>query len=207
MAISLVLGGKKYKSIADAKNELKLKINNFDPKDQFWFDLIKLHPNSIDKIGAGIDSFFVTRNIGGHKQLNIKRIDGSIVDFSFLKCFSRKSKTPKQNLNAAMRTSISNQIKMFKDENFYSGFVCGLCGVIVNDRLNAHVDHIIRFKEISEDFLKDRQVIPLEFDDDPVSNSAAFKREDNGFELDWYLYHARHAKLRLICATCNLRRP
>lgn len=44
-----------------------------------------------EKVGAGIAHIFVQYNEAGDKAFYIQRVDGSITDFSYIKCFSKPS--------------------------------------------------------------------------------------------------------------------
>mmetsp|Transcript_6615 Transcript_6615/g.11892 ORF Transcript_6615/g.11892 Transcript_6615/m.11892 type:complete len:380 (-) Transcript_6615:1631-2770(-) len=50
-------------------------------------ETIKLHPRSATKIGVGIQNVFVGWSTHGSPCFNIQRVDGSVEDFSYRKCF------------------------------------------------------------------------------------------------------------------------
>jgi hypothetical protein len=82
----------------------------------FIYDLLLLHPERDDKIGAGVEGFSVSRDgrFGTTKHFSINRIDGTSVDFSFAKCLSSNANDPIKLFNAAARASVASQIILFK---------------------------------------------------------------------------------------------
>lgn len=206
--MSIILCKQEFKSKTKVYDFVRQKLISFDPNDPLWPELLKRHPNHVEKVGCGIDFFFVTQNKVNTKalQLNIQRIDGSIIDLSWRNCVDGKVKTQKQMLYDAMRLAISDQTQSFKaGAVFEDRFQCQICGCHVDKTHLAHVDHLISFKSIVEVFLKDK-VAPCEFTDCRISHAAKFKDSDRQFEREWQEFHSVHASLRILCAKCNLSR-
>ena len=78
---------------------------------------------------------------------------------------------------------------------------CELC----DKTKDIHIDHVILFKELTDNFLKNKEHIPTDFDDNNY-NGAMFKDKDRGFAEEWYNYHLENAQLRPLCKCCNLTR-
>lgn len=75
--------------------------------------------------------------------------------------------------------------------------------IIYNKTNDIHIDHIILFKELTDNFLKNKINILTDFDDN-YYNGSMFK--DKEFANEWFKYHLKHAKLRPLCKCCNLTR-
>ena len=54
----------------------------------FFLSLLDLHVDRESKIGCGIESIYVQYNLYGQKEVGFRRIDGSIDNFSVLKCLN-----------------------------------------------------------------------------------------------------------------------
>ncbi len=78
----------------------------------FLRELLKEHPDYNQKVGIGIEDFFIRRTIYGTLGFNILRFDGSTTDFSFLQCITPKSSFTK--LKLACRSAIYPTIQSMK---------------------------------------------------------------------------------------------
>lgn len=205
--MALKIGDQEFKSKDAAKKHVRSSMNPFDPLNPIWMDLLNRHPNRLEKIGVGIDTFFISQNPVNPQayQLNIKRIDGSIDHFSWLKCIDGYNKSNEAMLLSAMRLAISPQAQAFK---FRAGVQCALCKRRVENRGLRHVDHYpLSFSDISKTFLEGESGRPVKFDECAKSNAAKFQEADKEFEQRWFDYHLVHASFRLLCMSCNVRRP
>lgn len=193
--------------LSDTKKNFKQfvrgKILAFDGKDPFWFWLITLHPEFEEKSGVGIKEFFITANPfkKSVKQVNIRRVDGSEIDFSWLTCVDQKNKSNISNLSQAMRGAVVDQIIEFSSPRKH--FACELCG---DKTSKKHVDHEgPTFFKLVSDFIS-FNLTPEKFDDCETYHRAKFKKEDDSFEKKWKEYHRDNARLRILCERCNLTR-
>lgn len=132
-------------------------------------------------------------------EFNLVRNDGIIEDISYIECISKPNKN--KNLNEALRYCVQPQIYSFRDNNIMK---CEFCSK-TNKTDEIHIDHIIMFKNLTNDFLKNRIDIPTDFDNN-YYNGAMFKVKDNEFANEWYEYHLENAQLRPLCKSCNLKR-
>lgn len=169
----------------------------------FLCQLLDRHPNKDEKIGVGINYFLVTKWFAG-VALELHRIDGSMVDVSWVTCCKGVGKSNKENLISAMRRAIRGQVLTYKA---LCESKCELCGTTKG---SMHVDHVVMFKDLVGLFLAQMlsQGIepPILFDDDPEFFCAKFRKEDFDFMLAWQVFHKNHASLRILCANCNLGR-
>lgn len=198
----------------DLEAFVRSKVNHedFHPTDPLWFELIKRHPEYEAKVGSGI--YYFKRKISplnAHFYLIIVRTDGTEVDFSWKSCVSGKSTSNIKNLFAAMRASAFDFVDEFKKDALDENPYCEICEKFLESRKESHVDHVIQFSKLLNDFLKTKQgnFIPVEFDDCPKTNQPFFKKDKQSsfFKFEWEDYHADNSKLRLLCPSCNLKRP
>jgi hypothetical protein len=140
---SLVIGSYSFKSKKDAEEFTRAQLRDFHEQDKYWKDLVDRHPERDEKIGPGIKRMFVTQNPLNRSalQLNIERVDGTVVDISWRYCISAKGQSTHSRLLSAMRRSIVDQIHGFRATNFYPGKPCPVCNKKINNYLEIHVDH------------------------------------------------------------------
>lgn len=162
-----------------------------------FMELFKNHPDFKTKLTNVID-LCIIRNKRNSKyfEINLIRLNNDIEDISYRCCINERNNN--FNLNSALRYAIEPQIQAFRNENEMK---CDFC----NSTDNIHIDHIIMFKNLANDFLSSYKSIPNYFDDNEF-NGSKFKKKDIEFENDWFNYHKKNAKLRCLCAKCNLSR-
>lgn len=150
------------------------------------------------------DKFIDMINIGIRKNKKFNNLEvyiikkNDIIDsVSVIKnCISRKKPN---NLSIAMRNSIYPQIKNYKNSLLIHK--CINCDSIEN----IQIDHFNQeFIDLQKTFLELTILkIPDSFDDNEW-NSKIFKKDDEYFEKEWYLYHKNKANLQPLCKKCNL---
>lgn len=208
------IGEHNFKTKKDAQNFVRKFIINIGCKDiypkdheyKLLEDLINNHPKSKDKIGSGIKCFRIQKNHLNPKCLEtiIERNDGSIIDFSWVKCSTSSSNSIIDNFKAAMRQYVSVDIQKFKRD---SEMKCVFCDHIGDVSSDFHVDHDNpSFKQLCEDFIKLHPNYPKIFDDDSNTHISIFKKEDKEYADRWRHYHNEKAKLQILCAPCNLQK-
>ncbi len=167
----------------------------------FLLDLFKRHPDYPHKLMNMIDIFIVRNKMRAScYELQLRREDGSCEDISWRNCVSGKRK---DDIKAAMRSAVSDQIIDFKKRTL---FCCELCGSCEGGSQDFHVDHIIQFSDIRKTFMELHPNRPTKFGSNKY-NVACFLPEDAEYERLWQDYHRSNATLRILCAKCNLTRP
>lgn len=198
-------------------------IPNDSKEHDVLYNTLLHHPEPSEKIGAGIDYFFVQKSKWRFNQFNfmIKRIDGSQVDFSFLKCLNNKTikrtstraiENSDENWNRIFREIIIPQISSFREKAFESvgtkdKFICSETKLKVK-KIFAHVDHVypLTFQSILVDFLKSRSLNLKQIDlTEDVGTSETLKIKDELLRNDFYNFHAERCVLRIVCSTANLQ--
>tara|TARA_R110000822_G_scaffold101763_5_gene228088 strand:- start:603 stop:1259 length:657 start_codon:yes stop_codon:yes gene_type:complete len=171
--------------------------------------LIENHPDSVGKIGCGVDHFEIRSNpvFSNQNTFYLVRNDGSETDFSFRICISGKSKTKWADFCAAARGAISSQILIYKASRFFEVDQpkCWITGVPLLPE-SCHVDHVVTFDELLRTFISTYAV---------DVDSAVSESEDGNIvpvfsskELreSWIDFHRRNAVLDLATAEANMSR-
>jgi hypothetical protein len=175
-----------------------LKQNNQE-KYKFFVELFKRHPKYPEKIDGMCDVSITCNKIGKGLCLNIIKQDGTIDDISWKMCVSGKEK---DRFKEALRVAIHDQISLFRETNETR---CALC--VTTKNVEYHIDHEIHFEELVHNFLKTCKLNkPTQFQN-AEDNRKKFKTEDENYENEWKIYHKQYAKLRILCKSCNLKRP
>ena len=160
-------------------------------------ELFQNHPEYPHKL-RDLKDICIVRNKRNSKyyEFNLMRDDGTTEDISYRACINERNIN--KNLYDAMRDCIDPQIQSFRKNNIMR---CEFCDTTEE----IHIDHIIMFKELTDNFLKNKNHIPTVFDDNNY-NGAMFKDIDKEFSKEWYNYHLENAQLRPLCKCCNLTR-
>lgn len=175
------------------------------------FELIKKHPDSLEKIGCGIDRFQIRQNpvFKNSNTFYLIRKDGSETDFSFRVCISGKQKTKWSDFCAAARSAVSDQIIIYKTSRFFEidPPKCWITGKSLTSD-SCHVDHVVTFDELLKSFISLHSIdidseIAQSVDGDIVPRFSSSELKDL-----WRSYHKANAILNLATPEANLmRRP
>lgn len=174
------------------------------------YEICQRHPEKEEKLDGIYDFSIIPNAINPNfKEVNILKLCNQVVPISMSYCVSGKPSTSNNNFNCALRTTIEDQIINFINLQKHKIF-CEIC----NDQLisgQMHVDHIIHFARIVNDFkeiMKSHHIeMPIQYTKEPLTNRIMFTKQNEHLSKMWYDYHKKHAKLRKVCATCNLSRP
>jgi hypothetical protein len=204
------IGNKKFKSKKELEKYTRdtiasiglcssVKIKYLDEYN-FFIDLFRRHPKYPEKIYGICDIKIVKNKVNSkYLELNIVKDDNSEDDISWRNCVSGNEK---DKFKSALRVSINDQIKQFRSE---CDNICSICKTLDADEY--HVDHIIHFEEILYHFLQfTKKPKPTIFQNN-IDNRKAFMSDDKEYEDEWKLFHKNKAQLRLLCRSCNLKRP
>ena len=193
----------KLKEIYNNSDREIVYIEKNDSSFLFLYKILEKHKWKEEKIGCGIKRFYIKRNFLNKKglEINLERIDGSKIDFSWIKCVTGKFTNIKQDLITAMREAINEQTRRFRSNN---KLICQLCKCISG---NFHVDHDSpSFKILSDNFLIKNPKHPKSFCEDKDIHWKKFLEEDEQFKQKWQEYHKKNATLQILCQQCNLRK-
>jgi hypothetical protein len=203
--MKITLAGITFPSKKAAHTAIRASLTpeTFNPENPLYMALLMRHPHYEEKWGCGVLRFELEwRDLSKTFEPLIVRKDGSTVDFSWVRCLSGTWMSHKDKLRQAMRVAIEPQIRAHIAKDHPES--CPLCAKYIT---HAHVDHIIPFEELAQKFLEDKTLVPTHFDDCPDTHRAKFRESDlEWFTIPWIAFHAVNARLRTICATCNLKR-
>lgn len=109
-------------------------------------EVLDLHPDASEKIGAGVDYFYVGLTSDGDKfnvrpdatGIWIKRVDGSDVDFSYRTCISNH--TEESDAKEGLRLAVEDRRLAYRQGRINEGtFVSDISGKAFAHRDDAHV--------------------------------------------------------------------
>jgi hypothetical protein len=175
-----------------------VRANNIEHYN-FLIDLFRRHPRYPEKI-YGITDISITSNIMRPQYLttNIVR-DSGVEDISWVNCVTGSGT---DSFKSALRVAVTDQIITFRNSQ---QLICNTCGR--TDEGEYHVDHIIHFEHLVCEFIQHTTLTqPALFDSGP-DNRKQFRHNDKEYEDAWKTFHASHATLRILCRSCNLKRP
>jgi hypothetical protein len=165
------------------------------------------HPEAVEKVGPGIAEIVVRPSGYGTRGFWLRRVDGSMVDFSYRTALDGPPR-PEATVRAALRWEIDDQIAAFRDSvqrrAGHEPVTCELCGQPV-DTGSGHVDHAApTFQQLAARFAEATGgwgALAVE-----CVGATGRRLADRQLAEVWRRYHARTARLRITHARCNLTR-
>ena len=205
------IGDLSFKSKKDCENYTRTLIHSLGcceikkehPEYIFFKNLIQRHPNSDEKVGAGIDFFYIEPNpmMKKYYQTMIRRIDGTQIDFSWVQCCNERKRSTQELLTRAMRTAVKEDVIKFKQNQ--RPLICSVCKAMGELYEDYHVDHHNpSFQTLKDTFLIKRES-PVSFEDCKKYNLTLFKDEDKKFKNDWIDFHNENCNFQILCRGCN----
>ncbi len=174
--------------------------NNHIHHYNFFVNLFTRHPKYPEKIYNMCDISIVRNKVNPkYLELNIIKDDGSIDDISWRSCVSGAEK---DKFKCAMRFAINEQIRHFRST---SNNQCAICNTSEADEY--HVDHENHFEGLLCEFLQTTQKTKPTIFQNTYDNRKSFTKDDIDYEDEWKSFHQNKALLRLLCRSCNLKRP
>ena len=189
------------------KNLIKNEIGICDSlkSTKYWneiLELMKRHHEYDDKI-KDMKDVIIRYSFFNNIELCIINNDGSETPFSYITAIDgKKGNSDKHELTAAMRECIGYQILDYRSN---CELICNNC----NSRCNIHIDHIIPFSKLRDDFLTICNTNKVDIPNSFVRNNNIrrdFKPEHFNFKQDWLYYHLINAKYQPLCSLCNLKK-
>lgn len=216
-AIELTLGGIVFKTKTAAMERVK-RILHESPLNvplsgedlRIARSLLELHPNAQQKIGCGVRQIEVRRhNDFGPSTpcMYAIREDGTVTDFSYIRCFDG-DKSYRKKFLAACREAIKQHLDHFKTEFFRVAKkpTCQLTAEPLTPD-NCHVDHIppYAFERIVESFavlysidLNDPKLCVSDVDCFLIPTFSSALMRDN-----FIVFHNSLGQFRCISAAAN----
>ncbi len=196
-----------YKQILNSYLEGE-QLNSIDFEN--IFSLLQKHPDFKIKIGTGIKKIVVKNS--GYKLncFHLIRIDGTIEDFSYLKCINGEPSIF-SIFSQACRKAVEIDMKNIKQDYFKThsknGLVkCQETGILINFE-KTHVDHRQpnTFSVIVDRFIELNRIDLESVQYDKIENYG-HRLIDKRLEEDFRKYHAEKANLRIVTKEKNLSR-
>lgn len=215
----IVLDGVTFRTKRDAVEFFRRMLGKYaldqtvTPDDQRLLTaLVARHRHADDLLSRPIAAFRVVKGelYGNSRRFEIVRDDGSVNEFSYLKCISPPSDGHRDDVLWAFRCDVIDQTRAFHDTAFSgaSTVACAITGKPVK-RSDSHVDHAppLTFQVVAYNFLTE---IGLRIQDVAVTleghldSCAAKYLADRELAARWQEYHRRHARLRITSKKANL---
>lgn len=196
------VGNRQFKTKKECKQTVRDLIAEIgmtnDVNNEFLYDLIKLHYDFEAKTANMATLGIKSNPLGPGLQLVIINKDGSQVEISWHVALDGQPSI-KVDQTAALRSSIKNQINMYRKSaaTFGQMLECEFC----RSNSNLQVDHIYTFRQIVEDFVAAGNVIPTEFR--KIGCELHFLE---GEAVAFQEFHQKKASYRLLCQKCNVGR-
>jgi hypothetical protein len=224
--VKYLINGKQFKTKIDItehfrsilySNEISIPIKGECFNDVC--DLLKHHIEYDEKIGVGVESITIeyhkdllTNKTAKHPHFQINRLDGTSIDFSFVKCIGYINTSKSTNLKhigdvkQAMRFIIKQQINEFRNDCFNTKkyLVCPILNINFSIK-TCHIDHAPpkTFDVLVFDFLSMNN---LNFNDIELLDINGIFSTFKNTELrdKWYQYHKENAIIRATHKAGNL---
>lgn len=219
MAKPIAFGKHTYTSKKDCSFDCESRIANYkvgdklnDVDQDYFKQLLTLHPDYEEKVGCGIDHITYDYNATfGSKCLHIIRRDGSKEATSWRSCLSKPK--PENHVENALRREVTNEIAAFKSKACGDGAVCPISGQELEygdcHAVYAYDGDGLTFKQLVAKFYVDQGITYTDCDVRfPIDNEEDARPQLTNRELasTWVSYHKANAKLTLLSADSNLRR-
>ena len=182
--------------------------NTYPDKYIILIELLKRHPEFNSK-SKNMSNIKIINNVLNKKTLETIIIKNhEEIDISWICAMTGKSKTSKDKLMSAMRSSIGEQIYDFKINCKNNS--CELCDSVKEIQVDHNNTKNSAFDELAYKFVKENKdiKIPDNFGElNDGTHRKCFLEKDYIFRDKWVEYHRQNAILRLLCHKCNISMP
>ena len=203
------IGGFQFRNKSAAERHVRDILARHDDRqclvsDDYTFirALLDLHPNHAEIISGGIDSIFVQHLDNDARRFVVRHRDSSWRDFTWRHAIYPRPML--RRLSGVLRWAVRDQILEYRDSHFEGWCVLCLKPIRLNE---CHVDHIApdTFQRLVANWLL---TVRLTAEDIAIQASTKYETEsrleDQVLEQSWREYHEINARLRCVCADCNL---
>lgn len=221
-----IINNKEFKTKNEITEHFRGIMYSYDVKtplidDDFYdvCDLLKYHDEYDEKIGVGIESITIeyhndllTNKKAKFPHYQINRIDGTYIDFSFIKCISyiNSPKTIENkyigDVKKTMRFLVKHQIDEFRETCFSNKtyLKCPILGINFSKK-TCHIDHeppktfdVLVFEFLKENGINFKDIELVEI------NGIFSTFKDKELKNKWVNYHNENAILRATHQAGNL---
>ena len=175
-------------------------------QDAFLRDLIQIHPDAAEKIGAGVDYFAIKHDdkTGKTRHFIIHRVDRSLADFSWLCCIDGRD-WRKETIQT-LRDAIADDIVAFRNAVFDLGDVrCAITGQPLSMEC-ADIDHAppLTFMCLVDEWLSLHGIRLEDINLGPSKDlQVVYEFADPELRASWKAFHHRRAVLRALNKSVN----
>ena len=186
-----------------------------DADSDFLYGLFQHHDEWAEKAGEGVKGITTQMTSHGTRCFMLRRHCDTEIDIAFshsiklIPSTRAKQLQPQKLLDfrAGARTAITEQIRLFRDQRLVGAISCPVTGESLG-RHNVAVDHIApnTFDQLLFSFCQANQINPLGV---VVAsrNGVVAVLGDTNLRMAWEDYHLKHAQLRILSKTGNLKLP
>jgi hypothetical protein len=202
--------------LRDSGYKLREPIDN-PTHDLMLRELLDVHKDAIEKIGAGVDYFYVGLTSDGDKVnvkaeaigIWIKRVDGSTEDFSFLTAIRKNSQ--RSDAKQGLREAVEEQRRPYRAGRFRPGapVLSDLSGDPIASEEEAHVIYLDpTWGQLTTAFANleggwDRLAVHSGRGNVKIGSELL----EPGVKAKWVAFHDEHARFGLATASENAQRP
>lgn len=185
---------------------LPLKVELTGRDHELAWAILERRRSRVEKIGPGVDAFWVAPDFGSGRSFRLRRVDGTIDSFSWRKAVAEG--TQLSFVTAALRVAVWPEIKGFRRAAFERGgpVLCALTGEVLTEE-TCEVDHVTEFWKLRDRWVEGVggldavQVTTVTGD---VRAKAVLADPEQ--LASWLAFHQEHAELRLTTAKANRER-
>ena len=136
----------------------------------------------------------------------IKRLDKSIIDFSWVYCCKFKVRSITEDLTTAMREAIKEETIAYKKNQIK--LQCNICKSDNELYGDYQVDHDFPpFRDIKNNFLNlSPSIIPQTFSSCNKYYPTILYNKDKDFKNEWIDYHNKKCSFQILSSSCNLKK-
>jgi Protein of unknown function (DUF3223) len=216
---TLIVGNKMFKSKNEAEEFFREVIRRnisgaeLTGEDRLVVErLLYLHPDAIEKVGTGVVGIMVLPDNRGSHCFFIRRVDGSLIDFSPKPCIYGR-KPPFARFSEACRSAISVWMREWRQGQLENspqrelGLVqCSVTGEWL-PLADTDADHVppMTFAQIVRDFAVQRGLDIDNFDAYLDGGTENLRFEDQSLSEAFHVFHASVAALRIVKRIENQR--
>jgi hypothetical protein len=186
-----------------------------DADSDFLYGLFQHHDEWAEKAGEGVKCITTLMTSHGTRCFMLRRHCDTEIDIGFTHAVKlipstrAKERQPQKLLDfrAGARTAVTEQIRLFRDQGLVGAASCPVTGESLG-RHNVAVDHLApnTFDQLLFSFCQASQINPLGVVVGSRDGVVAFL-EDTSLRVAWEDFHLKHAQLRIISKTGNLKLP
>lgn len=215
MPTSVIVSGREFRTKSEAKafygsiRDRYADGVSLDSMDAaLLLDLLAIHPEAENKIGAGVSHFSVTTDnvFGRTRHFVVHRLDKTSTDFSFHACIDGQN--TRRDVLESLRRAIESDIIKYRISAFstVTEIVCPFLGTPLRPD-SCHVDHAppLTFLKLVTDWLvKESMQLGDVSITHPQDNQLVATMTNPIQRESWITYHRENARLRLTSPLANL---